>query len=105
MNTIENTQQTNAAKTPAIINGVTFFHAGRGSWHFSGVQKNGSPFTLIEKVKGKQRAEKVASAIGASFKRAFNGVGLDGMGKHCVDKILMDVKMPTYKRINFSYAY
>jgi hypothetical protein len=83
--------------------GVSYFHAGRGKWHFTGKTKDGGVYTKIEKVGGRENANAVAGIVAGSLKRAFVGVsGLDAMARGQLKKV---VTPDTYKGIEFSPAY
>ena len=86
-----------------IKSGVQYFHAGRGKWHFTGTRADGTVYTRIEKVGGRENADAVAGIVAGSLKRKFVGVnGLDNMAQGQLRKV---VNPPTYKGINFSFAF
>ena len=93
----------NMLKNPIqIINGISFFHAGKGKWQFDGLRPDNTTFTKIEAVGGRLNAEKTAVIIGASLKRNFVGSsGLDPMARGQLVKVF---KPKTYNGNNMSHA-
>ena len=83
------------------VNGIEYFHVGKGKWSFKGVRADGTPIEKFERVGGGENAAKVAKAIGASLKRNFVGVEIvDSMARGQISRIIPQV--PTYKVINFA---
>ena len=84
------------------IKGVNF-RRENGKWVFDATKTNGQTYSLS--VTGKaslDKAEKVASAIGACVKRNFtSGSGMDGLAQSQIRKV---INAPTYNGINFSHA-
>jgi hypothetical protein len=85
------------------LNGVSYHHAGRGKWHFTGINpKTGLQFTKIEKVHGRDNANKVANIVGGGLKRA--KCGIDGMARSQVNHVVFEAGKH-YDGINFSQAF
>ena len=72
-------------------NGIEYsFVPSSKKWHFRGKFADGRDYVLIEAANGIEKANKIASSVAGSLKRAFAGceTGLDNMAKGQIRKIL-----------------